>query len=97
MTLYEGFGCTGTELDNGITNSDGNVVFSGLEAGNYSVKETLKDGWTNTTPLCVDVTLAAGGDETAEFGNQPHCVASIEGYKFANMCCGNGLVCIICN
>jgi uncharacterized repeat protein (TIGR01451 family) len=67
MTLYEGPGCNGTLLDSGVTGLDGDVVFDDLPYGTYSVKETLKDGWINSTPLCQQVTI--GKCETVYFGN----------------------------
>jgi uncharacterized repeat protein (TIGR01451 family) len=69
MTLYEGYNCTGDQVDSGTTDSDGNVVFEGLEAGTYSVRETLKGGWTNSTALCQQVTIGAGESATIDFGN----------------------------
>jgi uncharacterized repeat protein (TIGR01451 family) len=67
MTLYEGSSCNGTLLASGITGLNGDVVFDDLPFGTYSVKETLKDGWTNSTPLCQQVTI--GSCETVYFGN----------------------------
>jgi len=69
MTLYEGSSCNGTLLASGITDSNGDVVFDGLEAGTYSVKEELKDAWTNTTALCQQVTITNGESATLNFGN----------------------------
>ena len=68
--LYAGSGCVGTAMASGMTNSSGNVIFSDLQAGDYSVEETAQTGWQNTTDLCQDVTLAAGGSEIVNFGNQ---------------------------
>jgi len=69
MTLYEGSDCSGDAVGSGTTNSNGNVVFTGVEAGTYSVKETLEGGWTNSTALCQHVTIAAGESATLNFGN----------------------------
>jgi len=69
MTLYEGSECTGDPLDSGTTGSDGNVVFTDLEAGIYFVKETLESGWTNTTPLCQQTIITTGDHTTLYFGN----------------------------
>jgi len=69
MTLYSGSDCSGTPLGSDETNASGNVVFTGLEAGTYSVKETPKDGWTNSTALCQQVTIDAGESATLNFGN----------------------------
>ncbi|MEW6401298.1 MAG: hypothetical protein AB1649_05825 [Chloroflexota bacterium] len=70
MKLYQGFGCTGTSLVSGFTDMEGILIFSGLQPGEYSVMETLETGWQNTTDLCQDVTLAAAGSESVNFGNQ---------------------------
>ena len=42
-----------------------------LEPDDYNVFEfsPLETNWFNTTPTSVDITLAAGGNETVEFGN----------------------------
>ena len=84
MTLYSGSGCDPASfVTSGQTDSNGNVTFTGLETGTYSVKETLKDGWANTTDLCQNVTLSAGGSETLNFGNQGG--LSISGMKFNDL------------
>lgn len=71
MTLYAGSSCDpAQELASGATDSNGNVSFTNMSAGNYSVSETLQAGWQNTTNLCQNVTLAAEGSETVNFGNQ---------------------------
>jgi uncharacterized repeat protein (TIGR01451 family) len=69
MTLYEGSNCTGDILASGTTDVNGDIVFDGLEAGTYSVNETLEPGWTNSTVLCQQVTIAAGETATLYFGN----------------------------
>lgn len=71
MTLYSGFGCaaTGELVASGHTGTDGNVSFSNLNPGTYSVKETAQPGWESTTDDCPDITLVAGGSETVYFGN----------------------------
>ena len=88
MTLYEGAGCTGSQLGSADTDINGNVTFSDLPPGDYSVAETLKDGWTNTTDICQNVTLSPGGSETLEFGNRG--ALSISGVKFNDLN-GNGV------
>lgn len=88
MTLYEGSGCSGNELASGVTDGNGNVTFSNLQAGNYSIAETLKSGWQNTTPLCQNITLAAGGSEIVLFGNQE--LGTITAHKFNDLN-GNGV------
>ena len=69
MTLYEGSSCNGTLVAAGTTNILGEVVFDDLTIGTYSVKETLKDGWTNSTPLCQQVTVGYCEVCVVEFGN----------------------------
>ena len=50
-------------------------VFGNLDAGDYTVTETLEDGWENTTDLTQDVTVVAG--ETASLGGtQTYAAAS---------------------
>ncbi|MGB4441196.1 MAG: SpaA isopeptide-forming pilin-related protein [Coriobacteriia bacterium] len=53
----------------GFTDEDGELLFEGLEPNEYTVRETLKSGWTNTTPLTQIAVVSDG--ETAElwFGN----------------------------
>jgi uncharacterized repeat protein (TIGR01451 family) len=70
MTLYDGPDCSGDILASGTTGSDGNVVFSDLLAGTYSVKETPQAGWTNTTELCQHATLNEAETATLDFGNR---------------------------
>ncbi|MDO8879735.1 MAG: SpaA isopeptide-forming pilin-related protein, partial [Coriobacteriia bacterium] len=48
------------DLDSGLTDIDGELLFGGLEPGVYTVTETLEDGWTNITPLSQDVTVVDG-------------------------------------
>ena len=69
MTLYEGSNCTGAFMASGTTNILGDVVFDDLIAGTYSVKETLEDGWTNSTPLCQQVTVGYCETWVVDFGN----------------------------
>jgi hypothetical protein len=70
MDIYNGFGCSAPAVSNGITIGTGNVIFVNLPAGDYSIREMMQSGWQNTTDLCQNVTLAAGGSETVNFGNQ---------------------------
>ncbi|MDZ4167677.1 MAG: SpaA isopeptide-forming pilin-related protein, partial [Coriobacteriia bacterium] len=55
----------------GTTDVDGELLFGGLEPGEYTVTETLQDGWTNTTPLSQDVTVVDGQTASLWFGNIP--------------------------
>jgi uncharacterized repeat protein (TIGR01451 family)/LPXTG-motif cell wall-anchored protein len=51
------------------TAGDGNYLFDGLVAGNYTSSLTVPAGFTATTPTSVDVVLAAGEDFLdADFG-----------------------------
>jgi hypothetical protein len=58
MRLYAGPGCSGSALQTGATDAEGLLSFAGLAAGNYSVQEMLRPGYTNVSPLCQDVSLA---------------------------------------
>jgi uncharacterized repeat protein (TIGR01451 family) len=85
MTLFSGTTCSGqpvnvtgnanTDPNPGTTDSNGDVVWTNLSAsdgdsqGRFSVRETLQAGWTNTTPLCREVTVV-GLENLAIFGNQ---------------------------
>jgi len=69
MTLYEGSNCTGDFVASGITGINGDVVFDDLVASTYSVKETLEDGWTNSTELCQQVTIGHCETWILDFGN----------------------------
>ncbi|MCP4542822.1 MAG: hypothetical protein GY832_37345 [Chloroflexi bacterium] len=70
MTLYWGPDCP-EDVDKWpiSTDSSGNASFLGLAQGDYSVKETPQAGWQQTTPICQNVTLAAGGSEIVYVGN----------------------------
>ena len=57
------------DLDSGLTDANGELLFGGLEPGEYTVTETLQDGWTNTTPLSQDVTVVDGQTASLWFGN----------------------------
>ncbi|MCV0377548.1 SdrD B-like domain-containing protein, partial [Microbacterium sp.] len=74
INLYESDGTT--LIDSQGTDSDGNVSFEDLEAGDYVVCEEIESdtpAWVNSDPgdgtLCKDVTLDLGGSETVQFGN----------------------------
>jgi len=71
MRLYQGADCLGTQLATDmITLSSGNVEFSDLSAGEYSVREDLINvAWSFTTPSCQNVTLVAGETKQVNFGN----------------------------
>ncbi len=85
MTLYSGPSCAGNPIDvagnagtdtnPGVTDASGNVDWTNLSAsdgdqnGRFSVQETLQGGWSNTTPLCQEVSII-GTQNQAIFGNQ---------------------------
>jgi hypothetical protein len=66
FTLYD---AADAEIDSGMTDGSGMLEFADLEAGDYSVTETLESGWTNTTPLTQGVTVVAGETAHLWFGN----------------------------
>ena len=71
FSLYNGSGCSGDPIATGATDANGDVTFSSLTPGDYSVGETLPSGWENTTGgTCRNVTLAAGGNDSLIFGNR---------------------------
>jgi uncharacterized repeat protein (TIGR01451 family) len=57
------------EIDSGLTDASGELLFGSLVPGEYTVTETLEDGWTNTTPLSQDVTVVDGQTVSLWFGN----------------------------
>jgi len=71
MGVYNGSGCQGMVIQNGLQNTDsnGDAKFDNLLVGNYSVKETEQQGWQNTTPTCQDVAVTAGQQSTFNVGN----------------------------
>ena len=73
MNLFSGSGCTGDYLVSGRTGVGGSITFdpafSPLSLGEYSIAETLQDGWANTTPLCQNVSLVDGQTPQVDFGN----------------------------
>lgn len=50
-----------SQIGSGMTGEDGKLLFADLEAGTYSVTETLIEGWDNTTPLTQDLTKRPPG------------------------------------
>lgn len=58
-----------SELDSGMTGEDGMLLFADLEAGTYSVTETLIEGWDNTTPLTQEAEVVSGETTHLFFGN----------------------------
>lgn len=62
---------------------DGCTTFTNLSPGQYSVAETLKTDWYNTTPLSQNVTLTSAQNETVYFGN--FACATISGVKWEDL------------
>jgi hypothetical protein len=62
---------------NQATNQTGRAPFSNLRSGNYTICETLQDGWFNITPggvavsgsPCYSVNVAPGTAVWSRFGN----------------------------
>jgi uncharacterized repeat protein (TIGR01451 family)/LPXTG-motif cell wall-anchored protein len=59
--------------------------FHNLLPGDYTVCETMQDGWTNTTPLCQEVHLTPGDvDHFINFGNAHHGDLEVTKYNDKN-------------
>jgi len=58
-----------SEVDDGLTDEDGELTFAGLEPGEYYVTETLQSGWVNTTDLTQSATVVDGETAVLWFGN----------------------------
>ncbi|MDO8559606.1 MAG: SdrD B-like domain-containing protein [bacterium] len=53
-----------------VTDANGDYEFLGLDAGNYTVTEETRSGWTNSTPTSIATTLTQGEHKTGlNFGN----------------------------
>ncbi|MEA5075143.1 MAG: SdrD B-like domain-containing protein [Coriobacteriia bacterium] len=80
MTLFEVVG-------SGMTDADGHLHFGALVPGEYTVTETLQEGWTNTTPLSQDVTVVDGPTAHLWFGNVeiPEPEGDLIVYKFEDL------------
>jgi uncharacterized protein (DUF2141 family) len=63
VTLHEG-SCGNPAID---SSSDNSFTFTNLPAGSYCVK-AVADGYINTTPTEVNVTITPGGSIYIEFG-----------------------------
>ena len=53
----------------GTTDANGEIHLTGLEPGEYTVTETLPEGWKNTTDLVQVVVVVAGEEAQVSFGN----------------------------
>jgi uncharacterized repeat protein (TIGR01451 family) len=58
-------------IGSGRTNALGELAFDDLAPGQYTVTETLTEGWRSTTGLTATVTVAAGQVAEVWFGNIP--------------------------
>ncbi|XOU94656.1 MAG: SdrD B-like domain-containing protein [Candidatus Kerfeldbacteria bacterium] len=74
-------------LDNGssdVTDANGYYSFTGLQAGDYNVTETLKTGWTQMTTDPATITVVSGtNSQDNNFGNFQ--LGIITGYKFEDI------------
>jgi protocatechuate 3,4-dioxygenase beta subunit len=71
----------------GFTCENGFVCFDDLMPGHYTLIEGAREGWTNTTPREVEVTLVSGQEVNVRFGNFH--IVCIEIFKYEDMN-GNG-------
>jgi YVTN family beta-propeller protein len=69
----------------GTTGPDGRLFFTDLSAGQYRIVEQLDNhrGYTNTTPLAVEVTLGYPMWQTVHFGNRG--TLAVSGDKFSDL------------
>ncbi|MDY0340876.1 MAG: SpaA isopeptide-forming pilin-related protein, partial [Coriobacteriia bacterium] len=56
-------------VDSGLTNAAGELLFDELPVGEYTVTETMQEGWINTTPLSQSVTVVEEETTHVWFGN----------------------------
>lgn len=72
FALYRWNGADWAQHRGGTTDSDGRLVFTDLAAGQYRIIEQLDNhpGYTNTTPLAVEVALSFPAQQTVDFGNR---------------------------
>ena len=54
---------------NRLTDANGNAVEDTLPIGHYDVWETVKPGWTNSTPVAATVGVLTGKETKVSFGN----------------------------
>lgn len=63
-----------TTITSGSTDTNGNVTFSNVAVGEYTVCETLQSGWQNTDPSngsgCKTATVTANNTTTVLLGNK---------------------------
>ncbi len=70
-----------------VTDQNGCTTFNDLLPGQYTVTETQKTDWSNTTPLFQNVELTSSSDQTVYFGN--FACATVSGSKWEDLN-GNG-------
>ncbi len=74
----------GEVVASGCTDCYGMICFTGLKLGDYTVNETVQEGWYATSPTSVGVSLAASGDHrSVEFLNARY--GSICVYKYEDL------------
>ncbi len=73
----------GATISTTVTASDGAYTFTNVLAGNYTVHQVAIEGYVNTTPRNVAITIGAGGSAVASFGNQE--VGTISGLAFHDL------------
>jgi len=82
-SLLDGWDMTLTPGNVTQATVNGCTTFTNLSPGDYSVAETLKTDWSNTTPLSQNVTLISSQNETVYFGN--FACATISGVKWEDL------------
>ncbi|NTW29326.1 MAG: DUF11 domain-containing protein [Coriobacteriia bacterium] len=76
-----------TTVASGITNANGEVTFSNLLNGTYSLVEVAQTGWYATTTLPITVGLSQGQNASFEVGNTYDVTKSFE-FTYRNMPAG---------
>lgn len=87
MELFSSNDCSGSVKGSGNTDGSGNITFSNLAPGVYSVKETVPSTYKNSTPVCQSVVVGAGENKQLNFGN--YRLGKVIGFK-CNDLNGNG-------
>lgn len=72
FTLYDS---EGTFVASGTTNEHGELCFSSVPVGENTVRETLRDGWVNVTPLSQAVRVCDWQTTHVWFANAPEAEA----------------------
>jgi len=85
FALYRWNGTDWAQHRGGTTDSAGRLTFTDLAAGQYRVVEQLDNhpGYTNTTPLAVEVALGFPAQQTVDFGNRG--ALTINGSKYNDL------------